>query len=78
MSPQALYVGLDYGRVQGPSTQGLVGTQLAGAVIGMRGGVGSSKFGGVSYDAFLGMPVYKPEQFHTAGVTAGLQVVYQY
>ncbi|CAG9182556.1 ShlB/FhaC/HecB family hemolysin secretion/activation protein [Cupriavidus pampae] len=77
-SNQALYVGLDYGRVYGPSTEALVGTQLAGAVIGMRGGVGFQKFGGVSYDVFLGMPVYKPEQFHTAAVTAGLQVVYQY
>ncbi|SDP77212.1 Haemolysin secretion/activation protein ShlB/FhaC/HecB, partial [Ralstonia sp. 25mfcol4.1] len=78
ISGQALYVGLDYGRVYGPSTQALVGTQLAGAVIGMRGGVGSQKFGGVSYDVFLGTPVYKPEQFNTAGVTAGMQVVYQY
>lgn len=75
---QALYVGLDYGRVYGPSTQALVGSQLAGAVIGLRGGAGSQKFGGVSYDVFLGMPVYKPEQFHTAGVTAGMQLVYQY
>lgn len=77
-SGQAIYVGLDYGRVYGPSTQALVGTQLAGAVIGMRGGVGSQKFGGVSYDVFLGTPVYKPEQFNTAGVMAGMQVVYQY
>lgn len=75
---QALYAGIDYGRVYGPSTQALVGTQLAGAVIGMRGGFGTQKFGGVSYDVFLGMPVYKPEQFHTAGLTAGMQVVYQY
>jgi len=75
---QALYAGLDYGRVYGPATAALVGTQLAGAVIGVRGGVGSQKFGGVSYDVFLGVPVYKPEQFHTAGVTGGVQVVYQY
>jgi len=26
----------------------------------------------------LGTPVYKPEQFNTAGVTAGTHVVYQY
>ena len=77
-SGQAVYVGLDYGRVYGPSTEALVGTQLAGAVIGLRGGLGSSTFGGVSYDVFLGVPVYKPEQFDTAGVTAGMQVVYQY
>ncbi|WP_454766899.1 ShlB/FhaC/HecB family hemolysin secretion/activation protein [Cupriavidus campinensis] len=76
-SGQALYAGLDYGRVYGPGTAALVGTQLAGAVIGMRGGLGS-RFGGVSYDVFVGTPVYKPEAFHTAGLTAGMQVVYQY
>ncbi|NYI01544.1 ShlB/FhaC/HecB family hemolysin secretion/activation protein [Cupriavidus plantarum] len=77
-SNQAVYVGLDYGRVYGPSTEALVGTQLAGAVVGLRGGIGWAKFGGMSYDVFLGTPVYKPEQFQTASVTAGLQVVYQY
>ncbi|MBV8157919.1 MAG: ShlB/FhaC/HecB family hemolysin secretion/activation protein [Dyella sp.] len=74
---QALYAGLDYGRVFGPSTAGLVGTQLAGAVLGLRGGFGS-KFGRMSYDLFLGMPVYKPAEFDTAGVTGGMQVAYQY
>lgn len=75
---QAFYVGLDYGRVHGPSTRGLVGTQLAGAVIGLRGGAGPSVVGSVSYDVFVGMPVYKPAAFHTAGVTGGVQLVYQY
>ncbi|WP_454725882.1 MULTISPECIES: ShlB/FhaC/HecB family hemolysin secretion/activation protein [Cupriavidus] len=75
---QALYVGMDYGRVYGPSTVGQVGTQLAGAVIGLRGGVGSSTLGSMSYDVFLGMPLYKPEQFHTSGLTLGVQATYQY
>lgn len=77
-SGHALYVGLDYGRVYGPSTTGQVGTQLAGAVVGLRGGVGALELGNLSYDVFLGIPVYKPESFDTASVTAGLQVVYQY
>ncbi|RWA54165.1 hypothetical protein AU476_11250 [Cupriavidus sp. UYMSc13B] len=76
-SGHALYAGLDYGRVFGPITTALAGTQLAGAVIGLRGGLGS-RLGSVSYDVFVGMPVYKPAAFHTAAVTAGLQVVYQY
>lgn len=76
-SGQALYAGLDYGRVFGPITTALAGTQLAGAVIGLRGGLGS-RLGSVSYDVFVGMPVYKPAAFHTAAVTAGLQVVYQF
>jgi len=74
---QALYAGLDYGRVFGSSTAGLVGTQLAGAVLGLRGGFGSG-FGRMSYDLFVGMPVYKPEEFQTSGVTGGIQVAYQY
>ncbi|GAB7541237.1 hypothetical protein CS8_009000 [Cupriavidus sp. 8B] len=61
----------------GPSTEGLVGTQLAGAVIRMRGGLGS-KLGSVSYDLFLGTPIYKPATFHTPGVTTGFQLVFQY
>ncbi|NUA26639.1 ShlB/FhaC/HecB family hemolysin secretion/activation protein [Cupriavidus basilensis] len=76
-SGQSVYAGIDYGRVYGPLTQGLVGTQLAGAVIGWRGLLGSA-LGRVSYDLFLGTPVYKPSAFHTAGVTGGFQMVYQY
>ncbi|MFJ4294422.1 ShlB/FhaC/HecB family hemolysin secretion/activation protein [Cupriavidus sp. NPDC089707] len=74
---QAVYAGVDYGRVFGPSTVVLVGKQLAGAVIGLRGGFGSG-FGRLSYDVFAGVPIYKPAAFHTAGVTGGLQVTYQY
>ncbi|MBB3012759.1 hemolysin activation/secretion protein [Cupriavidus alkaliphilus] len=74
---QAVYAGVDYGRVFGASTAVLVGKQLAGAVIGLRGGFGSG-FGRLSYDVFAGVPIYKPAAFHTAGVTGGLQVTYQY
>lgn len=73
----ALYAGLDYGHVFGPSTSGLAGTQLAGAVIGVRGGFGS-RFGRLSYDLFAGTPVYKPAAFQTASVSGGFQFVYQY
>ncbi|WP_043947672.1 ShlB/FhaC/HecB family hemolysin secretion/activation protein, partial [Ralstonia solanacearum] len=74
---QSLYGGLDYGHVYGPSTVGLAGTQLAGAVIGLRGGWGT-RAGSISYDLFLGTPVYKPVAFQTAKVTAGFQLIYQY
>ncbi|WP_254215659.1 ShlB/FhaC/HecB family hemolysin secretion/activation protein [Burkholderia multivorans] len=40
----AIYGGLDYGRVWGPQPVVLVGTQLAGAVIGMKGSV-ATRFG---------------------------------
>ncbi|NKA76384.1 ShlB/FhaC/HecB family hemolysin secretion/activation protein [Ralstonia solanacearum] len=56
---------------------GLAGTQLAGAVIGLRGGWGTS-YGSLSYDLFVGTPVYKPAAFNTARITTGFQLVYQY
>lgn len=74
---QWLYSGLDYGRVYGPSAAALAGTQLAGAVIGLRGGL-ASRFGTASYDLFVGTPVYKPSHFETAAVTGGFQILYQY
>lgn len=63
-----LYAGVDYGRVHRLSAARLVGrrpgAQLAGAVVGMRGGLGS-RLGGVSYGLSVGVPVYKPKAFHT-------------
>ncbi|WP_234275157.1 ShlB/FhaC/HecB family hemolysin secretion/activation protein [Billgrantia zhangzhouensis] len=60
-SGQSLYAGLDYGRVSGPSTEWLLGSELAGAVAGLRG----SLFGHLSYDAFIATPVMKPDGFRT-------------
>ncbi|SOZ10602.1 protein of unknown function (plasmid) [Cupriavidus taiwanensis] len=42
------------------------------------GGGSGSAFGRLSYDLFVGTPVYKPTQFQTAAVTGGMQVIYQY
>jgi hemolysin activation/secretion protein len=74
---QAVYVGLDYGRVWGPSAAYLVGTQLAGAAIGVRGGV-PTRFGTYSYDLFAGTPLYKPTGFPAASVTLGFQLTAQF
>ncbi|KVT42662.1 ShlB/FhaC/HecB family hemolysin secretion/activation protein [Burkholderia ubonensis] len=74
---QAVYAGLDYGRVWGPQPIALVGTQLAGAVIGVKGSVGTG-FGAYAYDLFAGTPVYKPSGFQTAGATVGFQVTAQF
>jgi hemolysin activation/secretion protein len=74
---QTLYAGIDYGRVFGPNTAALAGTQLAGAVIGIRGGV-PAKYVGVSYDLFAGTPIYKPEGFPTARWTVGFQITGQF
>jgi len=69
---QSLYAGLDYGHLWGPSAAWQAGTQLAGAVVGMRGGI-PTRSGSYSYDVFAGMPVYKPSRFPAANVTLGFQ-----
>ncbi|KUZ71042.1 ShlB/FhaC/HecB family hemolysin secretion/activation protein [Burkholderia ubonensis] len=74
---QAVYAGLDYGRVWGPQPVVLVGTQLVGAVIGIKGSVGT-RFGAYAYDVFAGTPVYKPSGFPTARVALGFQVTAQF
>jgi hemolysin activation/secretion protein len=68
-SGQEAYVGLDYGRVGGPSSELLLGKSLAGAVIGVRGAVKN-----LQYDIFLGKPLSKPAGFQTAPVTAGFSL----
>ncbi|CAN0624694.1 Outer membrane transporter CdiB-2 [Burkholderia multivorans] len=73
----AVYAGLDYGRVWGAQPVALVGTQLAGAVIGVKGSIGT-KFGAYAYDLFAGTPVYKPAEFDTARVTVGFQLTAQF
>jgi hemolysin activation/secretion protein len=74
---QSIYAGLDYGRVWGPQPTALVGTQLAGAVIGVKGNIGT-RFGAYAYDLFAGTPVYKPSGFPTTRVTVGFQLIAQF
>lgn len=68
-SGQELYVGLDHGAVEGPSTQYLTGRRLTGAVAGLRGRIRFTE-----YDVFVGIPVSKPEGLITPPVTAGFMV----
>lgn len=67
---QELYLAADYGRVEGQSTKYLVGHQLAGTALGLRGAFASY----LSYDVFVGIPLYKPKKFDTSGVSAGFSV----
>jgi hemolysin activation/secretion protein len=76
-SRQSVYAGIDYGRVWGPQPIALVSTELAGAVLGVRGSI-ATRFGAYAYDLFAGMPVYKPSGFDTASVTVGFQVTAQF
>ena len=73
----AIYGGLDYGRVWGPSAAYLAGTQLAGAAVGMRGSA-PSRFGIYSYDLFAGTPVYAPSGFPASSLTLGFQLTGQF
>jgi hemolysin activation/secretion protein len=64
------YWALDYGRVSGQARHYLVGQQLAGTAIGLRGAL----FGRLSYDVFIGVPLYKPHNFETASVAGGFSL----
>lgn len=68
-SAHEAYLGLDHGKVGGPSSDSLVGTRLTGAVLGLRGA-----WQGWRYDVFAGGPVQKPAGFETADTTAGFNL----
>ncbi len=68
------YLGFDVGRVWGPADKYLPGKNLAGAVIGVRGGL----FSKLQYDAFIGTPVYKPDGFKANKTALGFQIYLQF
>lgn len=67
---QALYFGIDGGEVFGPEANNLLGRRLAGAVAGLRG----SAFKHVSYDVFIGGPLYQPARYPNRWPVAGFSV----
>ncbi len=67
---QALYFGLDAGEVFGPAAANLLGRRLAGAVLGVRGNLERH----LSYDAFIGGPLYEPAGFPNHWPVAGFSV----
>lgn len=62
---QAIYAGVDMGRIHGPSAEYLLGDKLVGAVIGVRGRVPSGSFMAFNYDLSFGWPLYKPAGLRT-------------
>ena len=72
-SGQSAYLGLDYGQVYGPSVANLLGNKLAGATVGLRGGLF-----GLSYDLFSSWALVKPQGFNTATPAVGFSLAYQY
>lgn len=75
-SRQSIYAGVDYGRVFGPNTAFLAGTQLLGAELGIRGSL-PLKLAALKYDLFAGTPLLKPASLITARVTLGFQLTVQ-
>ena len=68
-----LFVGVDLGRVWGPSTELLVGDKLAGAALGLRG-----QWKQLYVDMALGTPLYKPEGFRTRNWNPYLSLTYAF
>lgn len=68
----APYLGIDVGRVSGPSTQA-GHRQLTGGVLGLRG-----SYVGLSWDLFIGRRLHAPRAFDTEQPTTGFQLIYQY
>lgn len=73
----SLFAGADYGRVSGPNARYLAGTQLAGAVVGVRTNT-RLPFGFVASELFAGKPIVKPTSFQTARTTVGFSLTAQY
>ncbi|WP_148252157.1 ShlB/FhaC/HecB family hemolysin secretion/activation protein [Aidingimonas lacisalsi] len=69
-SGQALYAGLDYGRVGGASSEWLLGKELGGATLGLRGKL--LRF--IDYDVFVATPISKPDGFRTDSHDASFSV----
>lgn len=64
-----IYVGVDYGRVGGPTRDELLGARLAGDVLGLRG-----SYQQFSYDIFIGHPLKQPAGFQSASYSAGFSM----
>jgi hemolysin activation/secretion protein len=69
---QSLYLGLDYGRVAGPSAAGLPVASLAGFALGLRGAAG-----GLNWDVSTSLPLHRPDAF-PGGPVFGFSLLYQY
>jgi hemolysin activation/secretion protein len=62
---QSVYLGVDAGRVRGPTARYLPGNTLVGMTAGVRGALSkpSASSSGVTYDASIGWPLSKPAGF---------------
>ena len=75
-SGQQFYLGLDVGRVSGPSRDYMLGNTLAGTVVGIKGQVKAG--GALRYDLFAGKPLAAPDGFSGDPITLGFQLDYSF
>lgn len=73
-SRQEIYLGLDTGRVSGPSADVLAGRRLVGSAVGLRGQYGRDFL----YDAAVGWALRKPDGFTTNRPVVTVQMSYQF
>lgn len=66
---QQFYLAFDYGAVSGPSAEYLLGDEMTGAAIGLRG-----RTGAYQYDAFIARPLKKPDGFKCDSHTFGFMI----
>lgn len=71
--PLQLVLGLDWGRVWGPSAQLLPGQSLAGISLGLRG-----QAAGLLYDVSAGLPLHRPDGFADAGPSLYLSLTHTF
>jgi hemolysin activation/secretion protein len=55
---QQVYLGLDWGKIKGPSTESAIATTLAGAAIGVKG-----SYKRMNYDLSVGIPLNSPDYY---------------
>ncbi len=67
------YLGVDAGRIGGPSASGQDGRSLVGTFVGVRGARG-----GLTWDGFAGWDLHAPRDFDTAQPAYGVRVTYQF
>jgi len=76
---QSIYAAIDAGWVGGNVVQWQPKGWLVGTAFGCKGyfpvwGLPEAAYRGLTYDIFLGMPVYKPDHFQTARLTGGFSI----
>lgn len=77
LTPQTqAYLGVDTGHVAGPGAAQLLGQNLTGGVLGLRGQWGASAR--LQYEVFIGKPLSKPLGFKTSASTAGFSLSMSY